>query len=174
MKKNKMFGDEMVPELEVAGVEVSDSAVDTEREAEKLEAFKAKKREAAERFKNRKAEEKKERKEAAIEIVGMLKDEGIYDRLPERAKNFFSNIINGGASNGGGTSSLFKTLFGDNPQVGATITLNDAFTKTLKGKSNIDFYIKKWADKGTIVSFKQDAENILNSIYVLEAIGGSV
>lgn len=169
MKKNNVVQDELVPEMDV------EMDVAAEREADKLEAFKAKKREAAERFKNRRAEEKKERKEAAIELIDSLKNQGIYDKLPERCVKFLSEMANGGvSSNVGGTSSLFKTLFGDNPQVGATITLNDAFTKTLKGKSNIDHYIKKWADKGTIVSFKQDADNILNSVYVLEAIGGSV
>ena len=64
-------------------------------------------------------------------------------------------------------------MFGDNPQIGASFTLNEAFQKTLKGKSNLDFYVKRWAEKGTVVTFKQDAENILNSVYTLEAIGSA-
>ena len=144
--------------------------VDGASEAEKLEAFKANKREAAARFKEKKAKEKADRIENAKAIIDELKDGKYWDKLSDKGKAFLNGLANPTAS-AGGTSSLFKTLFGDNPQVGATFTLNEAFQKTLKGKANIDFYVKKWADKGTIVSFKADADNILNSVYTLDAIG---
>lgn len=144
--------------------------VDGASEAEKLEAFKASKRESAQRFKEKKAKEKADRIENAKALIDELKDGKYWDKLSDKSKSFLNGLANP-TSNAGGTSSLFKTLFGDNPQVGATFTLNEAFQKTLKGKANIDFYVKKWADKGTIVSYKADADNILNSVYTLDAIG---
>lgn len=139
-------------------------------EAAKLEKFKEMKREAAQRFKEKRAKEKVERVENAKAIIEELKDGKYWDKLSDKSKAFLNGLANPTASNSG-NSSLFKTLFGDNPQVGATFTLNEAFQKTLKGKANIDFYVKRWAEKGTVVSFKQDADNILNSTYTLEEIG---
>lgn len=154
---------------------VSEDAVQpdvVQTDAEKLERFKKMKREAAERFKERRAKEKIDRIENAKALIDELKNGGYWDNISEKSRSFLIGIANP-TNAAGGNQSLFRTLFGDNPSIGATVTLNEAFQKTLKGKSNLDFYIKKWADKGTIVSFKQDADNILNSVYVLESIGGT-
>lgn len=169
-KKDKS---QAIDEFETAEVEPSDSVpveAEVETEAEKLEKFKASKRAAAQRFKENRIKEKTERVEKAKAFIEHLKSAGLYDGLTAEDKEFLNNLANPTAV-GGNTTSLFKTLFGDNPSVGATFTLNEAFTKTLKGKSNIDHYVKKWAEKGTVVTFKQDADNILNSVYTLESIG---
>lgn len=142
-------------------------------EAEKLEAFKAKKRAAAQRWKENRAKEKTDRIEKAKKFIEYLKANAFYDKLNDEQKAFINGLANPVNSSNGGNSSLFKTLFGDNPQIGASFTLNEAFQKTLKGKSNLDFYVKRWAEKGTIVTFKQDSENILNSVYTLEAMGSA-
>lgn len=167
---------QVIDEFETAEVEPSDSITveaEVETEAEKLEKFKASKRAAAQRFKENRIKEKTERVEKAKAFIEHLKSAGLYDGLTAEDKEFLNNLANPTAV-GGNTTSLFKTLFGDNPSVGASFTLNEAFTKTLKGKSNIDHYIKKWAEKGTVVTFKQDADNILNSVYTLESLGSSV
>ena len=153
-----------VTEPQVEGAELS--------EAEKLERFKQMKREAAERFKERRAKEKVERVNNAKALIVELKNGGYWDKVSDNGKAFLSGLVNPIASSGS-NKSLFRLLFGDNPQVGASVTLNEAFQKTLKGKSNLDFYIKRWSEKGTIVSFKKDEENILNSIYTLESISSS-
>lgn len=169
-KKDKS---QAIDEFETAEVDPSNFVpveAEVETEAEKLEKFKASKRAAAQRFKENRIKEKTERVEKAKAFIEHLKSAGLYDGLTAEDKEFLNNLANPTAV-GGNTTSLFKTLFGDNPSVGATFTLNEAFTKTLKGKSNIDHYVKKWAEKGTVVTFKQDADNILNSVYTLESIG---
>lgn len=168
-KKDKSQVD-VVMEPQVEDPEVNGVA---QTEAEKLEAFKAKKRAAAQRWKENRAKEKTDRIEKAKKFIEDLKANGLYDKLNDEQKAFINSIANPVTFSNGGNSSLFKTLFGDNPQVGASFTLNEAFQKTLKGKSNLDFYVKRWAEKGTVVTFKQDAENILNSVYTLEAIGSA-
>ena len=124
-------------------------------EAEKLEKFKAAKREAAKKFKERKAKEKENRIEGARKLIDVMKRDGIWDRLDDESKSFISGLANP-TTMAAGTESVFTKLFGANPQVGASFTLTDAFNKTLKGKANIDHLVKKWAEKGTVVSFKKD------------------
>lgn len=140
-----------------------------ETEAEKLESFKAKKRLAAERFKERKAKEKSEKIEKAKALVDNMKNAGIYDSLSDTDKAFLNSLLNPSTpSVGSGVGSLFSQLF-PTGEIGASITLKEAFNKTLKGKSAIDHYTKKWAEKGIIVSFKKNDTDILESVYVLEA-----
>lgn len=138
------------------------------RDAEKLERFKASKREAAKRFKENRAREKAERKETATAVIDDLKAQGLWDKLSEEHRGLLLSFVNQKSS--GGTNSLFNQLFGAAPNVGDSFTLNEAFQKTLKGKANIDFYVKKWAEKGIKVSYQQDKDNILNSRYVIDAI----
>lgn len=138
-------------------------------EAEKLEKFKQSKRDAAKRFKERRAEEKSSRIENAKKLIERTQSVGIWDKFTDEEKAFLTGLAN--PTSAAGTESTFNKLFGSNPQVGATCTLADAFNKTLKGKNNLDNLIKKWGEKGIVVSFKQDAANILNSTYTLEALG---
>lgn len=163
-KDNVQVMDETM-DVDVAVAEPTD-------EAAKLEAFKAKKREAANRFKENKKKQQEARVAGAKAFIDELKAANLYDKISDNAKTFLNGLINP-VQNTGNNQSLFRTLFGDNPQVGASFTLATAFEKTLKGKSNLDHYTKKWAEKGIIVTFKQDADNILNSTYVLEQLSGT-
>ena len=134
------------------------------------EEFKAKKRAAAERFKENKKKEKKARIEGAKALIDEMKNAGLYDQLSDSAKDFLNNLANPVSGNAT-TGSTFMALFGAAPKVGDKVTLIEAFQRTLKGKSNIDAYIKKWAEKGIVVSFQQDVTDIRNSVYTLEALG---
>lgn len=140
-------------------------------EAEKLEKFKASKKAAAKRFKERKAQEKVDRIEGAKKLIDVMKRDGIWDKLDDECKGFINGLANPVSAASNGTESVFTKLFGANPAVGATFTLSDAFNKTLKGKANIDHLVKKWSEKGIIVSFKKNDANILDSVYTLEATG---
>lgn len=155
-----------VAEPQVAGTEEAGIS-----EAKKLEKFKAAKKAAAKRFKERKAQEKVDRIEGAKKLIEVMKRDGIWDKLDDECKGFVSGLANPVSAAGNGTESVFTKLFGANPAVGATFTLSDAFNKTLKGKANIDHLVKKWAEKGIIVSFKKNDTNILDSVYTLEATG---
>lgn len=140
-------------------------------EAEKLEKFKAAKKAAAKRFKERRAQEKVNRIEGAKKLIDVMKRDGIWDKLDDECKGFVNGLANPVSAAGNGTESVFTKLFGANPAVGASFTLFDAFNKTLKGKPNIDHLVKKWSEKGIIVSFKKNDNNILDSVYTLEATG---
>lgn len=142
-----------------------------ESEAEKLEKFKAAKKAAAKRFKERRAQEKVNRIEGAKKLIDVMKRDGIWDKLDDECKGFVNGLANPVSAAGNGTESVFTKLFGANPAVGASFTLSDAFNKTLKGKANIDHLVKKWAEKGIVVSFKKNDNNILDSVYTLEATG---
>lgn len=176
-KKDKSQVRENVSEevIEDPMAEATSDTVATEAtsEAEKLERFKAMKREAAQRFKEKRAKEKEERVEKAGKLISSLKERGLYDQLDPEQKAFLDELANPSANVGASNQSLFKLLFGDSPKVGDSITLNEAFQRTLKGKSNIDHYVNKWKEKGIIVTFKKADDNILNSTYVLESIGSS-
>ena len=142
-----------------------------EDEAAKLQAFKEKKAEAAKRWKENKAKEKAERIEKAKAFIEKAKSNGVWDKLDDSDRDFLNSLAAPAAARTAGTSSLFTTIFGANAQPGASATLEEIFNKTLKGKSNIDFYVNKWAKKGTIITFNRDESNILKSTYVVEAIG---
>lgn len=157
MSKDKKAVDQMVPEMEKAVV------ADAQAKAEA-------KREAARRFKERRAAEKADRIVKAKELIEVLKADGTYDKLSEDLKAFLNGMANPTAGSASGNSSLFKTIYGDNPQVGDAVTLKDIFNKTLKGKSAIDFYVKKWAEKGIVITFEADSADILNSKYVISAL----
>ncbi len=155
-----------VVEPQVAGTEEAGMT-----EAEKLEKFKAAKKAAAKRFKERKAQEKVDRIEGAKKLIDVMKRDEIWDKLDDECKGFINGLANPVSAAGNGTESVFTKLFGANPAVGASFTLSDAFNKTLKGKANIDHLVKKWSEKGIIVSFKKNDTNILDSVYTLEATG---
>lgn len=139
-------------------------------EADKLEAFKASKREAAKRFKERRAAEKAERIEKAGKFIENMKSAGLWEQLSSEDQAFLVGLANPTSAVSAGGESTFKKLFGDNPAVGATITLREAFEKTLKGKSNLDANIKKWSEKGIVISFQENKDNILDSTYTIEAL----
>lgn len=160
-----------VVEPQVVESQVVEPKAIAESEAEKLEKFKAAKKAAAKRFKERRAQEKVNRIEGAKKLIDVMKRDGIWDKLDDECKGFVNGLANPVSAAGNGTESVFTKLFGANPAVGASFTLSDAFNKTLKGKANIDHLVKKWSEKGIIVSFKKNDNNILDSVYTLEATG---
>jgi hypothetical protein len=153
------------PTVVEAGDAVAPAETALSDEAAKLEAHKQAKREAAQRFKERRTAEKEERAKKAQAIKDKLIDAGFYDQLDEESKAFLEELINGKTviSN----SSLFNVIFGATPKVGDSKTLRTIFEKTLKGKSAIDAYVKKWAEKGIVVEFNKDSVDILNSTYTI-------
>lgn len=151
----------------VGGTEVS-----VEDEAAKLEARKAKKKELSKAWKERKAQEKAEQATKAKKLLEELKSKGYFDTLDADLQAFVTGLT----SQGGGNAvvgSTFSRMFGNNPPVGTSVTLKEAFNKTLKGKSAIDAYVKKWAEKGIVVSFEKNDADILESTYTLTAIGAA-
>lgn len=160
-----------VVEPQVVESQVVEPKAIAESEAEKLEKFKAAKKAAAKRFKERRAQEKVNRIEGAKKLIDVMKRDGIWDKLDDECKGFVNGLANPVSAAGNGTESVFTKLFGANPAVGASFTLSDAFNKTLKGKANIDHLVKKWSEKGIVVSFKKNDNNILDSVYTLEATG---
>ena len=151
-----------------AGIEME--PVVTEADVDAAQTKKEAKAKAAKRFKERRAAEKADRIVKAKELIAYMQDKGYWNELSDELKDFLNGMANPAAGSAAGNSSLFKTIFGDNPQVGDSVTLQEVFNKTLKGKSNIDFYVKRWAEKGIVVSYEADAANLLNSKYVITAL----
>ena len=133
--------------------------------ADKLEVYKKAKREAAQRFKERRTAEKEERVKKAQAIKDKLISGGFYDQLDEENKVFLEELINGKTTVN--NSSLFNSIFGASPKIGDSKTLKEIFEKTLKGKSAVDAYVKRWAEKGIVVNFNKDPADILNSTYTI-------
>ena len=135
-----------------------------------IEKFKQQKKEAAERFKERKAAEAEAAMKNAKEYTDFIKKNGMYDKLPENLKAYVDSLTapkKSVSANGG----LFNTLFGAAPKVGDKITLKDIFDKTLKGKTAIDFYVKKrWAEKGIVIEYVQKQPQIMSE-YVIKSLG---
>lgn len=169
-KKNKAQYEDGF-DVEVEGDEgMPMTSADAGMDAEKLEAFKQKKREAAKRFKERRAAEKVERVEKAKKLLEIMKDNGSYDQLDPDMQNFISSLANPVSGTGVMTESVFTKMFGGNPTVGATVTLREAFNNTLKGKAEIDKRVKVWKEKGIVVTYQQDNNNIFESTYTIEAL----
>lgn len=147
---------------------MSDIVMTTEEvEEEKAQRFRQMKKEASERYRKRREEERVAGVESAKNIINWFKSTDNWDKLSEDAQNFLTGFLRPRVV---ANKSMLTVLFGESPKVGDTFTLSEAFQKTLKGKSNIDFYVKRWAAKGILVSYSQDNENILNSTYRLETL----
>ena len=151
---------------------VGGTDVTVEDEAAKLEERKAKKKALDKAWKERKQQEKAEQIEKAKRLVEALKSRGYFDTLDEDLKAFVIGLT---TQNGGNAvvGSTFSKMFGNNPAVGTKVSLKEAFNATLKGKSAIDAYVKKWAEKGIVVTFEKNDTDILESLYVLTSIGGT-
>ena len=141
---------------------------DNARVAEKAAELKAKKSAAAKAWKERKNNEAAERKKTAAELIKYLADKKV--QLPETFSKLLNDIANPSSRSGGtGSSPLFEKLFGFAPKVGDKVTLLEVFQKSYKSKAEIDRYVKIWAEKGTVITFKPQA-NMLESTYVIEKI----
>lgn len=163
MKKEKNFENQ---NLDPMATEAQVTEAVTTDEAKAIEEAKAKKRESAKKWAENKKAEKAARKEKAAQIIEKLKAGGAWDQLDDSEKKFFIDESNGQ----GATNSLFNKVFGDNPKVGDSITLQTFMEKTLKGKSQLDFYVKnRWAERGITVIEKPNAD-IRMTEYVIEAL----
>lgn len=139
-----------------------------ERE-EKIAKQKARKLANDKRLKELHKQEAVDRIEKCKKMLQYFKDSGIYNQLGEEWQKFLVDLATVAAPRT--TVSVFSRLFGDNPQVGQTVTLMEAFEKTMKGKAQIDHFIKKkWEPAGIVVSFEQNPDNLLNSVYKLEKL----
>ena len=134
-------------------------------DAAKIAELKAKKAESAKAWKERKDKEAAERVETTKGLIKFLADKKV--ELPEQYAKLLNDIVNPvKRSSGSSNNGLFVKLFGAEPKVGDSVTLIDAFRKTLSDKAKIDRYVKQWAEKGVIVEFKAEAD-MLKSTYTI-------
>lgn len=152
----------------IEGQEVVDETV-AATEAEKLEKFKQQKKEAAKRFKERRAAEKENTIKTAQKFIESCKADGKWDAMADEYKQWLCNLANPVAA--AGNEPVFNKLFGANPEIGTKVTMREVFEKTLKGKSNIDNLVKKWAERGIVVSYQPNPEDITQSTYTVESLG---
>lgn len=83
--------------------------------------------------------------------------------VPENVKDAIDGLLKRGkyehtqaARNGAAGNDSFKVLFGDNPTVGTVVTAQEMFNKIHKGLSDMRKLIKKWAEKGNVVTFDDE------------------
>jgi hypothetical protein len=135
---------------------------------------KAKKNEAAKRFKERKVEKAKRQYENSLSLRDELAKAGFMDKLSTESKNFILSLCKDPTervvATGFGGPSVFVTLFGDNAKVGDKLTLQQVFNKTYKGKSTMDVWLKRWDEKGIKVSFAPNKDAFLESVYTITAL----
>lgn len=140
-------------------------------EEQKAERYRAQKKEAQARFKERRERELQDRKAGAAALKKELTEGDWWDDLSDPSRAFIDTLIEGRESRRIATSSgIFRAMFGEEPDVGAEVTLNEAFARTLKGKAALDGVLRKWAAKGIVVSFTENPDNILESVYRLEGL----
>lgn len=100
-----------------------------------------------------------------------LCDKGLLDSLSFESKEFINYMLTKkpNTKDPKQDKSIFNILFGDSPSVGDSITLKEAFEKTYKGKKTLDIWLKRWQEKGIIVSYKETTP-LLESLYIIEAL----
>jgi hypothetical protein len=133
---------------------------------------KDKKKEAAERFRQRKLERAKESQKNGLALRDELVKAGLFDKLSADVKNFVIGLTKDPSEKAATASGspVFNTLFGSSPKVGDKITLGEAFTRTYKGKSTLDVWVKRWAEKGIIVEFEVNKAKMLDSTYTIRSL----
>jgi hypothetical protein len=132
---------------------------------------KAAKKAAADRHVAKVREERQKDHESMLVVRDFLKEKGIFDQLPQEQKDYILAKCVPPAQRIGHTGpSFFSQVFGDNPAVGAEVTLKDVITKTYKGMDTLNSYIKKWAQKGITVSVEVNKADMLSTKYKLEKI----
>lgn len=134
--------------------------------AAKAEEKKQAKAEAAKRCKEKKQQQAADRIEGAKKLIAKLEKNGTFAKLDPEDQAFLKGLAEPKAAAATGNTGLFATLF-PNAKVGDSITLDQVFAKTLKGKTNIDHYCKKWAEKGIIVECKEDKTDLRKSTYTI-------
>jgi hypothetical protein len=144
--------------------EVKANTKPTAADAAKLEEQKKAKSEASKRWKEKKQQQAAERVESAKAMIGRLEKSGIFAKLDPVDQAFLKGLAEPKSAAASGNTGLFTVIF-PNAKVGDSITLDEVFAKTLKGKSNLDHYVKKWAEKGIIVEYKENKADIRKSTY---------
>jgi hypothetical protein len=139
-----------------------------------VDGDKAKREEAYRNYKAKRAEKQKAAYENALKLRDELSKAGMLDKLSASAKEFVLSLCKDPSerakSGGFGGPSIFSVLFGDNPKVGQKITLEEAFNKTYKGKSTLDLWVKRWADKDIIVECTIDPVKMINTTYTIKSL----
>ena len=135
---------------------------------------KAKKEAAIARFKANRAAKQKAAYENALKLRDELVKGQYLDKLTAPVKEFVLSLCKDPAekkaSGGFGGPSVFTLLFGEAPKVGDKITLEQAFNKTYKGKSTLDLWVKRWAEKGIVVECHVDSAKMLNTTYTIKTL----
>jgi hypothetical protein len=135
---------------------------------------KAKKEAAIARFKANRAAKQKAAYDNALKLRDELVKGQYLDKLTAPVKEFVLSLCKDPSekikSGGFGGPSVFSLLFGDAPTVGQKITLEEAFNKTYKGKSTLDLWVKRWAEKGIVVECIVDSAKMLNTTYTIKAL----
>ena len=98
-------------------------------------------------------------------MIGRLEKSGLFAKLDPEDQAFLKGLAEPKAAASNNTG-LFAELF-PNAKVGDSVTLDQIFAKTLKGKSNIDHYVKEWAKKGIIIECKEDKSDLRKSTYTI-------
>lgn len=142
---------------------MADTKVTAEMAAKAEEQRKAK-AEAAKRWKEKKNQQAAERIEHAKKMIGRLEKSGLFAKLDPEDQAFLKGLAEPKTAAASGNTGLFAVIF-PNAKVGDKITLDEVFAKTLKGKSNLDHYVKKWAEKGIIIEYKEDKTDLRKSTY---------
>lgn len=132
--------------------------------AAKAEEQKKAKAEAAKRWKEKKQQQAADRVESAKKMIGRLEKSGLFAKLDPEDQAFLKGLAEPKTAAASGNTGLFAVIF-PNAKVGDQITLDEVFAKTLKGKSNLDHYVKKWAEKGIVIEFKEDKTDLRKSTY---------
>lgn len=145
---------------ETKAANIKPTAVD----AAKLEEQKKAKAEAAKRWKEKKNQQAVERVESAKKMIGRLEKSGLFAKLDPEDQAFLKGLAEPKVVSN--NTGLFAELF-PNAKVGDSVTLDQIFAKTLKGKSNIDHYVKKWAEKGIIIECKEDRSDLRKTTYTI-------
>lgn len=68
--------------------------------------------------------------------------------------------------------SIFSKIFGAQPTVGQAVTVQDIFKKTMKGVSQMNGLVRKWAAKGVAtIEYVHNAQDPFTSQYIIKSLG---
>jgi hypothetical protein len=130
--------------------------------------FKAKKALSAKKHAEKVKAEKQKDHEEMLKVRDELKSSGKFDSLSQSTKDYIlAKCVPPGERIGHSGPSFFTTLYGDNPAVGASITLQQVIDKTFKGIDAMNSSVKQWAKKGIEVTVALNQQNKLASTYTI-------
>jgi hypothetical protein len=137
-------------------------------------SIRERKKEANDRFRERRIAQRDKNYKLSLALKDVLVGEGVFAKLGDDLKAFIAELTRDPserATTGGfGGPSVFGTIFGELPKIGDTVSLQDIFDKTAKGKSTMDVWLKRWDEKGIKVEFKVNKEKFTQSTYTIKAL----